>query len=304
MSITASAATYSADISRSKELPWYHKEIGSSLTPAAQKLLEEYSHLDPSEVEAHIYRVRDDAWSIFPWPCVGGFSFIKFGLSLHPQYPRLLNRLCAPSSKDKLLDVGTCLGQELRKLIYDGVPSQNVYGTDIFPEYESIGHALFRDAEKMQGHFIAADLFDETPNTPLVKTEGSWDVVSVMMVLHMFDWEKQAHACRRILKLLAQKPGSLVVGTQAGSIVPGEQELKPPFAKVGEKRTLYRQSKESFTELWMGVGKEEGVEIKIEVEYEEDVGEDDRVKQAAPGSDGKYFGAVKDRKMLFTVELM
>ena len=40
---------------RSKNLPWFQANIGSSLTPEGRQLLEEYSGIPPEEVVAHIY---------------------------------------------------------------------------------------------------------------------------------------------------------------------------------------------------------------------------------------------------------
>lgn len=46
-----------ANVSRSKNVPWFQAKIGSSLTLAGRQLLEEYSHIDPSEVETHLYKI-------------------------------------------------------------------------------------------------------------------------------------------------------------------------------------------------------------------------------------------------------
>lgn len=51
------AVELAAQISRSKNLPWFQSKIGSSLTLAGRQLLEEYSHIDPSEIESHIYKI-------------------------------------------------------------------------------------------------------------------------------------------------------------------------------------------------------------------------------------------------------
>jgi hypothetical protein len=40
----------------SKENRWYFKTIGD-LQPASRKLLEDYSHIPPSEVDSHIYKM-------------------------------------------------------------------------------------------------------------------------------------------------------------------------------------------------------------------------------------------------------
>ena len=57
MASTSPAANSGTDVSRSKSLPWFQSKIGNSLTPAGQQLLEQYSDIDPSEVENHIYKI-------------------------------------------------------------------------------------------------------------------------------------------------------------------------------------------------------------------------------------------------------
>ena len=198
---------------------------------------------------------RDLAWEIFPWPCVGEFWFVNLGLSLHPRYNALLTRLRTQDPPTKFLDLGTCLGQDLRKLVVDGVVSPDVlYGFDYFAEYEDAGHRLFRDADRFRGRFIAGDLFDESPDGALEKTAGSWDVVNVTMFLHMYDWPTQVRACKRILKLLVKRKGSMVVGAQTGSVHAGDFHLKPPLVAEGEERTLFRHNLETFRQMWESVG--------------------------------------------------
>lgn len=131
------------------------------------------------------------------------------------------------------------------------MPLQSLYGSDIFPDYERAGHKLFCDADRFANRFIAADFFEEDADkSALVKTEGSWDFINIIMVLHIYDWATQIRACKRILKLLSRKPGSIVIGALAGSTQPGEQVVKPPLVPEGELMIVYRQSKETFVEMW------------------------------------------------------
>ena len=88
--------------------------------------------------------------------------------------------------------------------------------------------------------FFAADIYDENPESALEKTSGSWDIVNINMFLHMYDWDIQLRACKRILKLLVRKKGSMVIGDQTGSIQPGDCHLKPPIVPEGEEKTLLR----------------------------------------------------------------
>lgn len=37
--------------------PWYHTTIGKRLGPEARELLENYSHIPPEEVDAHVYKM-------------------------------------------------------------------------------------------------------------------------------------------------------------------------------------------------------------------------------------------------------
>ena len=246
------------------------------------------------------------AWEIFPWPCIGEFWFINLGLSLHPAYSSLLTRLRPPHSTStpiKFLDLGTCLGQDLRKLAFDGVPVQSLYGSDIFPDYEHAGHQLFRDGDRFTDRFIAADIFEEdVEKSGLVKTEGSWDFINIIMFLHIYDWPTQIQACKRILKLLSRKPGSMVIGAQTGSTQPGEQVVKPPLVAEGEYRTIYRHSDETFVEMWRLVGKEAGIDLKVDVVYDDQEDRERRAKEEEMGEKGKFFLGAEQRRLFFTVE--
>lgn len=155
----------------------------------------------------------------------------------------------------------------MRKLAYDGVPIDRLYSSDIIPQYEAVGHALFRDEEKFKGRFITADLFDESPDSALVKTAGSWNVINIMMFLHSFTWNKQILACKRILQLLSKQPGSMIVGAQSATTEAGEVLLKGPLLKEGVERPVFRHSKESFRKMWQEVMESEGEKLKVWVDY-------------------------------------
>ena len=235
---------------------------------------------------------------------MGEFWFITLGLSQHPSYATLLSRLRSSPSDTKFLDLGTCLGQDLRKLIFDGVSPHKLYGLDIFPAYEGIGHELFRDADTFKDHFIVANILDDAIDINLAKTEGTWDVINIIMFLHIFDWDTQIRTCKRILKLLSRKPGSMIIGAQTGSTQAGEQVLRPPFAAEGERKTVFRQSTETFTEMWRIVERDEGVGLKAMVEYEEQSGRDRRTQLEEAEEKKKFFTGSEQRRLFFTVEIL
>jgi hypothetical protein len=240
-------------------------------------------------------------------PCIGLWWWLVLGLSRHPKYPDVLALLKShsASSPRAFLDLGTCVGQDVRKLIYDGVPLECAYGSDLLGGYEGVGHALFRDEEKMRGHFIEADIFEDAPDAPLVKTRGSWDVITINMFLHGFMWDEQVSACKCILKLLKPQPGSVVIGMQSASTKSGVVTLGPPYLSGGTKDVFVHDT-ESFRKMWEEIGQSEGVELKIDVGYQPEL----NLAKTADGEPGpteqrsRFFPKTEgeQRRMLFSIE--
>ncbi|KAL8644840.1 MAG: hypothetical protein Q9210_007044 [Variospora velana] len=258
-------------------------------------------------IEEHIYKIRDEAWEIFPWPCVGEFWFLSLGLSLHPRYRGLLDRLLrgkGGASTTKLLDLGTCLGQDLRKLVADGAPLDSLWGSDYFSEYEAAGHGLFRDADRFRNRFIVADLYDESDASVLQKTAGTWDVINIIMFLHIYDRTTQLRACKRILQLLSPATGSMVIGAQSATTEPGELRLKPPMVAEGEEKTVYRHSLETFTEMWKEVGRDERVKLDIWVGYDDDADRQRRAEEEKERGRDRFFSGPTQRRLFFTVTII
>ena len=171
----------------------------------------------------------------------------------------------------RLLDLGSCLGQDLRKCVYDGVSTENLYASDLFAQYEDLSYELWKDRHNWpSGHYIADDILaenDDFTNGPLMQRlgPGQTDIIAITMFLHLFDYRNQMKVATRILRLLSSKPGSMIVGSQAGVKEAMEQELKPPFDKTrdGEKRTVFRHSPSSFTRMWEDAGLASGVPLRI-----------------------------------------
>lgn len=245
---------------------------------------------------------RDQAWAVFPFPCIGEFWFLTLGLSAHPRYTELLTRLTSAPDKSQplLIDLGTCLGQDLRKLVHDGASPTQLLGIDIFPAFEAVGHALFRDSQTFTNRFLAADIFSNSG--PLAHTQGTWSIVSSCMFLHSFDWAGQLAACKAMLQLAATKsPGTWILGGLTASIDAREQELKPPFVPEGVKRTVYVQSRESFVRLWDEVRRATGVEFNLWAEYDDGESES---KKAHEGGAGNFFGGSGQKLLWFWVEVL
>ncbi|KAH8811716.1 hypothetical protein F5884DRAFT_855054 [Xylogone sp. PMI_703] len=237
----------------SKDVPWYSKDLGDKLNPAARELLEKYSKVPADEVESHIAKVRDDAWSVWPYPCLGGFRFLDLSIRNYPNYSTILERL--KSKNETFLDLGCCFGQEIRKLAFDGVPSEQLYGSDLRPEFFELGYKLFRDKETLKTKFIAANIFDE--KSGLDELDGKIDIVFVGAFLHLFNYEEQVKVCQRIVRILKPEKDSLILGRQVGNVNPGEKE-----GRTGH--SVYRHNVESFQKMWDEVGELTGTKWRVE----------------------------------------
>ena len=186
------------------------------------------------------------------------FQFLDLSLMSMDVYPEVLSRI---KGGEKFLDLGCCLGQEIRQLVFDGAPSANTYGSDLWGGFFPVGYELFRDLDRLETTFVAADVFDDA--SPLVtELEGKLDVVYTGAFFHLFDLAEQETVARRVVQLLAPKKGSMVIGRQSGSEVAGE------FSRAGDKsgRKHFRHNAESWKELWERVGKATGSRWEVEAD--------------------------------------
>ena len=84
--------------------------------------------------------------------------FLTYNLSLLPFYITVLERIRSGAT---FLDAGSCFGQEIRYLVQDGVPSSQLYGFDLEPEFIELGYQIFRDRDKLQATFVSGDILAE-----------------------------------------------------------------------------------------------------------------------------------------------
>lgn len=227
-----------------------------SVPSEVSNLLAEYSHFPFDDQKAHITRIRDQAYESYPYPCLGRWRFLDLDLSLHPLYhsdilPALTLQDDPQVSEEAswvFLDLGCCLGQDIRKLIFDGADRSRLRGADLRPEFIETGYALFGDRDSFPpSHFIApADVFDNSPSSPLAVLDGTVGMLNACAVFHLFDLDGQQKVAQRVLRLLdPQRKRVLLVGGQAANVNAGE------YARVvGEGRSRYRHNQDSWRSFW------------------------------------------------------
>jgi len=246
---------------RLKEQPFYKATL-ESIDPDARKILEEYAGIPPAEVLSHVQAVRDQAWEMFPYPCMGMFSFVRMRICKNPAYGTVLKRLLADDnnkSERTLVDLGCGFGQELRTLVAAGVAPTRLYGVDISDGFVKLGLELFRDKATMQSRFIVMDLLN-SPSVP-TQLQGKMNFVFAGAFFHLFGWDDQLTLSKRAVEMLKPEAGSMIFGNQLGC-VEAQEDIVPdvPSGKI------YFHDPESFRRLWRIVGEETGTEWEVQVE--------------------------------------
>lgn len=238
-----------------KNVAWYdEKPRDDQLTREARDLLEGYSKIPPEEVEDHVVKLHNEAWKIFPYPCIGQFRFLDLSLRHMKEYPEVLERL---QKGQRLLDMACCFGQEIRQLVADGAPSKNIYGCDLREEYISLGYKLFKDKDTLQANFITANIFDAT--SPLTELKGQFDIIYTGSFFHLWDYENQLTVSKAVAALLRPEKGSMILGRQVGAVDAAEHNhATNPTGK------MYRHNPESLMKMWKEVGDSIGAKFVVE----------------------------------------
>jgi SAM-dependent methyltransferase len=234
------------------------KETINEVPAAVAELLESYSGIPRDQQIAHIVECRNEAYAKCPYPCIGNMRFLDFDLSLHPLYAdQILDPLKRPMSREEgeaeplFLDLGTCFGQDVRKLVYDGAPIERVWASDIEPHLIDAGFRLFNDEAKLpRDHFLCpGDLFSASPDDRLRALDDRVTILHMTAVFHLFGLEDQKKVVDRCLRLLRKDAGRpvLLLGMQVGSVVAGpflRENHSPEFSHK------YRHNVESWASLW------------------------------------------------------
>ncbi|KAL8785845.1 MAG: hypothetical protein Q9195_008469 [Heterodermia aff. obscurata] len=263
----ASTAVPQTGITSSKDAQWFKHDI-EEINPTFGLIMEEYSKIPLEEVKSHILNIREKAWKMFPYPCIGGFNFLSLSVTCHACYPRVLSTLSAPGSKAKLLDIGCCFAQDIRKLVSDGAVAENLYACDLESGFIDLGYDLFADRDTLDSHLFAADIFEESGK--LSEIEGMFDFIHVGSFLHLFTQEDQIRACKRIVKLVKPHEGSTVFGRQLGNIKASE------IPNFFQGRAMVLHDPRTFEHMWQVVGEETGTKWNVRVELDSEEGMNER----------------------------
>ncbi len=227
---------------------WYQADV-DTIPEEARALLENYSHIRPEQVLSQVLSIRDAGFEIGTYACIGQLRFLDNSLPKNLFYPRIKDRLRAGA---RFLDAGCCFAQEIRYLVgREGIPSGQLYGVDVEPRFIELGYDLFRDRDSLHSIFMHGDLaasLDSATNTELAKLRDRMDVVYVSSVLHLWGWDDMLAAAKRLVELACDVPGTMIIGSQLGSLDAGEYPM--PFG------VQYRHSMQSMKAFWEQISRE------------------------------------------------
>lgn len=194
-----------------------------------------------------------------------------------------------------MLDLGCCVGQELRSLASAGVPSENLYGSDLVPNFLSKSYELFNDRDKFKGKLLQADIFSDALFDDAFKgLEGKFRVLHAGLFLHLFSRGQQLVVCEKIVKLLSEEKGSVFLGEQVGCLGGG-------LRGVGSgSRTSFLHDEKTFAEMWDEVAQSTSTEDHWAVKGEFKVRKIDSVEDGKKG--GPIFVGEGIGWLTFSVE--
>lgn len=194
------------------------------------------------------------------YPCFQNFFFLHLDLSRSPVYPQVIEQT---QSGHLLLDLGCGLGQDIRRLVQDGAPAENLIGLDVVPEYIDLGYQLFMDRSKQAFTFLIQDFFEDTPEMDDLKQRVK--VINSGYFMHLWSWEIQLNAAKHMIQLLSPDKGAIITGVHFGSPSPGMWTKVPPGLSP-----MFLHNKETLSELWIQAGKQTQTTWTIQIAIEHD----------------------------------
>ncbi|PSR90483.1 hypothetical protein PHLCEN_2v4901 [Hermanssonia centrifuga] len=212
---------------------------------------------DDDELKSKIIEAQKIAQH--PYPCIRAFHFVNLMMSQNPIYPKVLES--GKAGNTIFIDLGCCMGSDVRKLVADGYPASNVLGCDLRQEFIDCGHNFYNDSETCKIRFFTSDIF-EVPYPFSAESALAFTGISQVTGLlqlreavthfytgalfHLFDEATQYALALRVAMLLKRKPGTVVFGRHQGL---------PEAGMINDhmQRTRYGHSPTSWPLLWKKV---------------------------------------------------
>ncbi|KAF8896605.1 hypothetical protein BD779DRAFT_1433381 [Infundibulicybe gibba] len=224
---------------------------------------------DASEIRDHILSVQKKAYGIHSYPCIRLLKFTSLRINHLPAYQRVL-QLPRERGNAIFLDVGCCLGTEIRQVVADGWPIESIVASDLQRAFWECGHELFRSThETFPVPFVQGDVLDpvmiaphapfyDIPDRPvpdlrtlesLTPLQGHLSAIHAALFFHLFDEGGQLALARRLASLLSPRPGSVIFGSH---VAMPQKGFSDEWYK-SSNAFMFCHSPDSWSKLWDGV---------------------------------------------------
>ena len=227
------------------------------LTTAARSLFS--PEMDEAEIRQLIVRAQSRVLDEFadtlrPYMCVLRFAFVLPRLHLHPRFHVLVPDV---ERLESFVDLGCCMGADIRYLLKLGAPRRSLLGLDYSQTFLAEGCSLWdnqeeRDENNMElfhqcDALLSSSLLhvvrEARPEWWLLEASGGVNLVHVGSVLHTFETaESIQHVCQSVYDLLS--PGGCFFGSNRPCWLYGTPEkLKKCLENIGFVQVTVEQRK-------------------------------------------------------------
>ncbi|KAJ7639311.1 hypothetical protein FB45DRAFT_977155 [Roridomyces roridus] len=219
---------------------------------------------DDDALKKHIFEMRDVALKVYPYPCIKRLGFIRLKMPKNPEaYEHVLN-LGKNDPNAILIELGCCLGNDVRNIAAAGFPSQNILASDLRSGFWDVSNQLYcNPTGDFKGSFIPGDALDPEfldllpqlteappPPPPVLSTLTSFNplhgyvsAIHTGSFFHLFSEEHQLFIARKFAGLLSPKAGSMIFGCH------GSQPTKG-FMRASGSNQIFCHTPESWEEMW------------------------------------------------------
>ena len=252
----------SADSSSASSPPTHTTAVapapGFTLSHDARDFLTAYyatfhqRRLTDADIVALVTAAHDEAAKHHPYPCILEYRFTYPRVAYHPHYTRLIQHNPSVASL-RVLDVGSCMGSDLRQMLLHGVAPRNALGLELVQHFIDVGlDTLFQDRALLARAFTAHNILSPHPHThPALKAfldEAPLSLVYCGSVYHLLLEEDTHTLTRNVYELLA--PGGHLFGRTMGS----SHRLEPSRRGVWNGQLRFLHSSATFTAMCQRCG--------------------------------------------------
>ena len=208
--------------------PLYWRESPPFLNTESQLSAERCGIKTDEEFQAHLHRIRNEAWQISQEFSVARWWFLKSVLLSNPFYGEIREQMRSGAT---IVDLGCGLGQELRFLRDEGA-NGSMYGVDVKEGMWDLGARLYDDAHSELG-FRKLDIVDES--YPLCEFKDKVDVYLLNDFLSFLGPAVIEKTLTSIAK--ASRVGTKVIGWAIGQ--DGDEESGMKVWGTGGRGTIH-----------------------------------------------------------------